>query len=64
MKRTKTIVADDGSTKVSVVIKIDDSHGLTRDELSCMASRLSDGVMSTLATEKYLGVYMSDIRVK
>ena len=64
MKRTKTILAEDESTKVSVVIKIDDNQSLTRDEINNLASGLADSVMSSLSTARYLNVYMSDIQVK
>lgn len=64
MKRTRTIVADDGGTKVSVVVKIEDRGGLTRGEVNTMSDIIASGVMIQLAATSYLSVYLSDIRVK
>jgi len=64
MKRTRTLLADDGGTKVSVVIKIDNDDSLTRGEVNSMSSRLADGMITLLGNTRNLEVYMSDIRVK
>lgn len=65
MKRTRTIIADDGDTKVSVVVKIDSAPGgLMRGEVDRMGKVITDGIMSTLSTTRNLSVYLSDIRVK
>lgn len=63
MKRTKTIVADDGANRVSVSLKVE-TDDLTRDEAADMVSRLTDGVMTLLGNTRHLHVYMSDIRVR
>lgn len=63
MKRTRTIVADDGNTKVSVVVKVD-AEFLSRGEVNAVSDIISSGVMNQLANTRYLSVYLSDIRVK
>lgn len=63
MKRTRTILADDGETKVSVVVKVD-ARFLSRSEVNSISSTITGGVMNQLANTRYLSVYLSDIRVK
>lgn len=64
MKRVRTISANDGQTKVTVLVKIENSHGLIRDEVKAMGEIIASGVMNQLANTRYLSVYLSDIRVK
>lgn len=65
MKRVKTIIADDGQTKATVKIEINDYGGkLVRYELDSMVEQLASAIMKQIPDTQYLGVRLSELVVK
>lgn len=64
MKRTKTITANDGDTKVEITIKINTTRALLREEVTAMAEGLASSIMAQLPHARYLDVPLSKVRVQ
>lgn len=64
MKRVKTIIGDDGDTKVTVAITVDDSGKLMRHEVNSMTEELTSTIMRVVPSVRYLNVQLSELVVK
>ena len=64
MKRTKTIVGDDGQTRIEITIRVNDRGALTRIESEVLTDALSDSAMSTINSARYTSIPLSRIRVR
>lgn len=64
MKRVKKIVGDDGDTRVTIDIHVDDYTGkLRRHEIDEMVEGLASNSMPVIASARYLGVRLSQLKV-
>lgn len=64
MKRTKTIIADDGNTRATITIKLNNNGSLCRFETDSAIEALTSSIMSIVPDMRYIGVRLSELKVK
>lgn len=64
MKRVKTIIGNDGFTKVTVAITVEDSGRLMRHEVNSMTEALASSIMGVIPSVRHLDVQLSELVVK
>lgn len=64
MKRVKTLVGDDGQTRIEITIRVNDRGSLMRHESERLVDGLADSTMLAISAARHTNIPQSRIRVR